>query len=518
MIMRTNKFLACLLTAFSILLNASCSFAGGFIGVRGSEFAYEGQTFQFTGMNISGLSHYGHGAPFQYSAAQDIDANIAGVAGIGGKVIRIFAVHQDATAQECVDRLKIVLDKMQAQGMFAIVVFTDLYGSYFHPKGDGGYYQQVGDFILLNDAWFTEGYKTNYLPWVQLAVTQLKDHPAVFCWEIGNELKDPQVALNIVQFVAEMAATIKNIDHNHLVTPGFLSWDHQGLWMEKGLEVYSDPNIDFITIHSYDGSDGPQNRIIHSRLGKPLLLEECGWREALGNRIDNEKKTFQQYGDVGARGFMHWGYQAQDHDIGNGDNLFGIDSYHWNDYADFTALYASKSAELTALSQPVRRVSPVGKNVASSITASKTDSASGPLTGVKAYDGIIAPDSIWSSASTGLPHYLALDLGQSRRIDGVTLRMAGFVQLDGMVHVDYNLKRVELQSGESLDGPWTTEEVGLNPAQFSFLNILMPNGKSTRYLRLLITDSGPAGPTARIAEVEVYETVQARAMEWELYG
>lgn len=483
----------------------------------GSEFAWEGKAFRFVGVNICGICHYGKGDILPYTTAGHIDENLDGAVVMGAKVIRLFAPVKFAEHQENVNRLKNVLDKMESRKLKAIVCLTDFYNTGFCPKGDEAYYlPQTGGWTVLDDTWFKSGYKINYLPYAELAVSQLKEHNAIFAWEMGNEmtdLKDPQA---IIPFAADVAARIKAIDPHHMVTTGFISVDHTQIGETKGYQLYADANIDFITAHCYNGEDiyHANNRAVHSRLGKPLILEEYGWSAAHGDRANNTQAQVVKWFDQrAARAFMAWGYQAQSYDIGDGDNDVGMDGYHHPDYAQLRAIYSGKAAEIAnnPIALPARLL-PEGANVARLSTGWKADSVYGAQWGgANVYDGVISGISKWCSLGGAPPHWLAIDLGRERFVNGVVFRFAGA----GMELVDYNFKSFQVQTGATLDGPWATDFAVSNPAQFSFWRCLYDTPKTFRCLRIDITDSG-IDNYCRLAEIEVYEK-RAAAANWVIY-
>ncbi|MFB3894737.1 MAG: discoidin domain-containing protein [bacterium] len=483
----------------------------------GTEFYLNNTAYRFVGMNIRGLVHYGYGYPLTYPTSGQIDENLDGVKSFGGKVVRIFAPASNTTHQENVNRLKNVLDKMETKGLKAIICLTDVYNTGYCPLGDFSYYStQPGGYTLLDDVWFASGYRNNYLPFVQLAVTQLKDHNAIFAWELGNELTDIKTPNNIIEFAMTVASTIKSIDTTHMVTTGFLSIDHTQIGETAGTTLYTSPYFDFITFHSYNGDDQTQNWTVHSRVGKPLVIEEFGFESTYGNRTVNTQTQIIKWLDTRAsRGFMHWGYQAQSYDIGDSDNRFGIDRFLFSDYSQMSSIYYTRATQFAAITatQPTRLV-PAGTNVAGLSTAWQTDSNfSSVYAGNSAFDGIISGGSKWCSAGTAPPHWLAINLGQSRSISGYRVQMAGLVETP----ITYSFKNFEIQSGSSLTGPWTTEFTIDNSPQFSSVNCIYPNPKQLQYIRIYITNCG-IDNYARLPEFEVYETFPTEIKStWQLF-
>ena len=144
-------------------------------------------------------------------------------------------------------------------------------------------------------------------------VTRYKDSPAIFGWELANEPRcgadstrnlprsesgcTPEV---LTAWIAEMAAYIKSIDPNHLVTWGgeggfniqgatdgfYAGRDGGDFDAELALE-----SIDFGTFHSYPDwwSKSPlewtpkwirDHAESGRRVGKPVVHEEYGWMTA----------------------------------------------------------------------------------------------------------------------------------------------------------------------------------------------------------------------------------------------
>lgn len=126
-----------------------------------------------------------------------------------------------------------------------------------------------------------------------------KNDPAIMAWELANEPRPmrPSAIEAYVKWNYQVAALIKSIDKNHLVTTGC-----EG---ETGMEnlsvfekVHSSPNIDYLTIHIWPKNWGwfkdtsiskdfttinsntvsyiNKHLIVANRLNKPLVLEEFG--------------------------------------------------------------------------------------------------------------------------------------------------------------------------------------------------------------------------------------------------
>lgn len=474
------------------------------VTTHGREFVRNGQVYRFVGVNMRGLVHYGQSSPLPFTTIGDIAYNLDGVAGFHGTVIRVFAANSAYDNATNISHLQYVLDQMDLRGQKAIIALTDVYTTGLHPQGDSGYYMlQPGGYTLLDDTWFAGGYTTNYLPWAQAVVNAFKNHNAVFAWELGNELTDIKTPNNIIPFTTTTAAAIKAIDPWHMVTTGFIGIDHTQIGETAGRTLYENPNIDFLTVHSYNGDDPAQNWATHARVEKPLVLEEYGWQTSAGDRVTNTQAQVNKWFDIrDARGFMHWGYQYNTSDIGDGDSIFGMDrNFFAADYNALAAIYQGRADSYSSSPPPLPQLGlPAGTNVALTAVAVSTDSNfSASFAGDKAIDGIISAASKWTSNGNPPPHWIALDLGESRNITGFVLRSAG----EAMEFVSYGFKAYQLQTGTSLSGPWTTIATVANPNQYTVSKTFNAGPIPARYVRLLITDTG-IDNYARLPEFEVY--------------
>lgn len=485
------------------------------VTAHGREFMRAGQPYHFVGVNLRGLVHYGAGAPLPYTTTGDIGYNLDGVAGFGGKVIRVFAANKHLTTATLIANLTYALDQMEARGQKALVCMTDLYGATdFHPAGDDPYYMlQPGGYVLLDDTWFAAGYKLHYLPWVQAVAGALKNHNAVFAWEIGNELTDIKVPANIIPFTLDVAQKIKAADPWHMVGTGFIGIDHTQIGEAAGKALYESPYLDFISAHSYDGSDPQQNWATHARVEKPLLLGEYGRDNAFGDQVAFTQNAVSFWFDTrGARGFLQWGYQYNTTDIGDGDSMFGMDrNMAAARYNDLAAVYQARASLVLPPLPPLGL--PPGSNVAPLATAWATDSNfSSAYGGDKAIDGVVSAASKWTSSGNPPPHWLALDLGAARDITGFVVKSAG----EAMEFVSFGFKTYELQTGSSLAGPWATIATASNPNQVTVSKTFLPSQVSARFVRLLVTNAG-IDNYARLPEFEVYAAGAAAVGGWPLY-
>ena len=137
-----------------------------------------------------------------------------------------------------------------------------------------------------------------------------KDEPAIMSWQLCNEPRpfSKEVKREFAAWIAKAAATIKEIDPNHLVSTGSEGYIGCEADMELCEEIHADSNVDYITIHIWPVNWGWASRKnpdadiekacansgryieehveLAKRLGKPLVIEEFGF-----SRRNNEAGT-----------------------------------------------------------------------------------------------------------------------------------------------------------------------------------------------------------------------------------
>ncbi len=143
---------------------------------------------------------------------------------------------------------------------------------------------------------------------------------------------------------------------------------------------------------------------------------------------------------------------------------------------------------------------PTGTNLSLTAAQVQTDSVYGPeWGGDKAIDGIVSSESKWTSDGSAPPHWLSLDIGGTRTINGFAVVMPGAVPEGSQ----FNAEAFSIQSASSMSGPWTTEVSVDNSEQEDIVYRSYINPKTLRYVRLYITDPG-IDNWARIQEFEVW--------------
>jgi|GEM_PF-2318861 len=309
---------------------------GTFVSVVGTEFMAGTSRLRFIGVNLRGLPHFGT-PQLPYAPPSTIESELDAAQGMGVRVVRVFAAANDADPATVAARLGRVLDGAAARGMWVIVALTDFYPTGLFPRGDEGMFGRSPDgYTILTADFFRSGYRINYLPWVREVVGRYGSHPAVFAWELGNEIKCDGDHAAFFAFVDEVGGVIRSLAPRHLVTIGMIT----SRWLSDGeaRDLYRRPVVDFATVHDYNGAHTftEFERSVATDVGKPLFVEEAGFES--GDRAASIDADIRYNVDTrGLRGYMQWGFMSGPTDNGNGDRQFGMDRVF---HSDWDALYA----------------------------------------------------------------------------------------------------------------------------------------------------------------------------------
>lgn len=113
-------------------------------------------------------------------------------------------------------------------------------------------------------------------------VRECKDHPALLCWALGNEMElgNPHPE-EMWRFIDELAAEIKAVDPDHPVCTVVAE-----IWPEKVAQMERlCPHLDFVGINSYGGCGSVGRRWREYGGTKPYVVTEFGpWSAEEGGR------------------------------------------------------------------------------------------------------------------------------------------------------------------------------------------------------------------------------------------
>lgn len=309
------------------------------------------QTFRFVGANINELPWAN-----DQVLAQDLDY----ARNLGARVVRVWGVNSASSVDEMDGRLRRVLDAAQQRGLYVIVALTHNYwqdnwmddcnpkppppqperrcpvhavpgddGPNAYVNGYHGFYSvDASPHWLLSDAWVHWGHGAYYKPYVENLVARLKNHPALFAWDIANEVgvsnrSDPFLSGILTDFYVNMAATIKSRDPNHMVTTGLISSKWAGFSAAQRNRVYGSRDIDFVTIHQYEGEPADpyedqdeEVRRASIEWQKPIIVEEYGAHatdaEVAKRKIDAyfSRRLTSDNPNERVAGILYWGISS----------------------------------------------------------------------------------------------------------------------------------------------------------------------------------------------------------------
>ena len=237
--------------------------------------------------------------------------------------------------------------------MYLIPAFTDFYDdTSANPRGDEKFYQSDTVKTTLNRDFFAGGYRENYLPFVEGIVQRFRAHKRIFAWELGNELKAQQIVGGrqdflpelFIQFAQAVSNRIRQLDPSHLITTGIISTRVLGCNAEQAERLYRLPNLNFVTVHSYDDQNEDDSSVAQ-KVGKPLIVEEAGFTG--GDRAQKTRDDMDKWFGRNARGYMQWGFMATPNDNGDGNRESGMDhAFHNGDWQRYVDFYRDRAARL----------------------------------------------------------------------------------------------------------------------------------------------------------------------------
>lgn len=337
----------------------------GRVRIEGTHFNLDGRSLRFIGANMRELAYYGqsflpHATPnhreTQLKAARDLNM----------RVIRFYAAHRHVSVAQSIALVRETLDRLHEHGLLGIVCLNDSVGlSNYYVPGDDHFH--TVDAVKHPDRivyYRNGGWRQNLLPFIEHIVGALRDHPAIFAWELGNEyalVPHPGTKEDgdaFIDFAHQTAQSIRSLDDQHLITTGLVNVVHVLPQGEKhdafARRLYESPEIDFGTVHFYQSPnqsheieplEEQRSRVdlqVLKSLAKPMIIEEFGSAFGCFNRFEFTRDNLSEWFGLGIAGFMQWGFSATPHDIGVGDSIWGMDSYSTENgslYQPFANLY-----------------------------------------------------------------------------------------------------------------------------------------------------------------------------------
>ena len=190
-------------------------------------------------------------------------------------------------------------------GGYSVYLQWSGHGDAVVPAVDGwpAYMEYVKQFPQSDSAKALFANHVNYIVSRTNRYNQIKyvDDPTIMSWQIGNEPRafSDENKEPFARWMADVAAQIKSLDPNHMVSSG-----SEGAWgceMDMNLfeKIHADPNINYLTIHIWPYNWGwvkadslkellpcakentkkyiDDHMVIARKYSKPIVLEEFGF-------------------------------------------------------------------------------------------------------------------------------------------------------------------------------------------------------------------------------------------------
>ncbi|MBI4587156.1 MAG: cellulase family glycosylhydrolase [Planctomycetes bacterium] len=346
---------------------------GGFARVERGGFACGGKPFTAAGMNCYYLMVYA-ASPGLRGAVDEV---LGDARQLGATVLRTWAFNDGAGQWNALQTSPGVYDEkvfigldyvVKRAGELGLRLVLPLVNNWSDYGGMDQYVEWSPDAASHDDFYTDPSCRQWYRDHAARVLHRIntftglayKDDPAIFAWELANEPRARAKGAAVLNaWIAEMAAYLKTLDPNHLVSTGSEGFygpsgpaHNPAAWMAKeGVDFiggHSSPAIDFASFHAYPDlwglSEEPAVQWVRDHLadarnllGKPVLLGEFGKKQPVSLR----DRTFAAFYDELIA--------ASEPGIASAGPLFWI-LYHdsYPDYDGFGVYYPSPAHASTA--------------------------------------------------------------------------------------------------------------------------------------------------------------------------
>ena len=346
-----------------IFILASGLFLAGFFSLtavpagvvyrEGTHFYVDGGVFYFAGTNSYDL--------FTMEPA-DIDTRMAQMASDGVKVVRTWGWCHDTwhgfeTSEGVYDENQFMLfdyimEAARANGIRIVIVLSGYWEAY------GGIDRRLqweglayGDHASRSVFFKNTGCKQQYKNYAAHFINRInsisgmpyKEDPALFSWQLMNEPRYQDATPNenstgttFRAWVDEMAAYIKSLDSNHMVSLGIEGHESRyGFGGDEGnpfIYSHQSPGIDYTTAHPYPTEEWADLTLAeteelvrawindsHNQVGKPFVMDEFNVHSSKVNRSQWWDAIFNVLEDNEAAGSCFWEYEGR-----NQESNFGV--------------------------------------------------------------------------------------------------------------------------------------------------------------------------------------------------
>jgi len=202
--------------------------------------------------------------------------------------IRVFIGYEDfgkaQVSEEKLDKLELLLNEAEKANLKVMITLFDFYGDY-----------RLQDWTLTNKH-------------LNTIVSRVKNHPALFAWDLKNEPNldfDTRGEREVLAWLDQSVHYLKQLDSLHPVTIGWSS-------PEAALQLID--KVDMISYHYYQDLDGlsTAHAMLTSATEKPVVLQEFGissysgiWN-AFGGSEENQYEYYREFFKIQKRDSINY--------------------------------------------------------------------------------------------------------------------------------------------------------------------------------------------------------------------
>ena len=303
----------------------------GFVTRSGTQLSLNGSPYRFTGLNIYNANSMNN-CWYTLGSGSSLDSSLADI-GAGKEAFRAWFFQYEATQNGVRDWTAFdhTLAVARSRGVKVMATLVNQWGECegWNSYADG----------YKGESWYANGYRTvptspgmsaTYREWVAEVVTRYRNDPTVLAWQLVNEAEaktayggscSSTAPGTLKAFTTDMAALVKSIDPNHLLSLGTIGSGQCGAAGSAFRDLHSVPGIDLCEYHDYqsgavpgDQWNGLAARLLQcGELGKPLFVGEVGVKTSQGGTLPGRAallaaKLAGQFA-AGVVGFLAWDWR-----------------------------------------------------------------------------------------------------------------------------------------------------------------------------------------------------------------
>jgi hypothetical protein len=231
--------------------------SSGFLTSAGDQLLLDGEPYRFLSFNAFTLTGCGNDDELFDEAG--LDAFFSSLR--PRSLVRTYAFQSIA-----IEGIDATIRAAARHDQLLHLVLTDANGS---CNDDG---------TRKDEAWFSSGFRSDYLPWVREITARHAQQPAIGMWELVSSPVGIQPA-TLRAFYDEVGGVVHELAPNHLVSSGT-----HGVWAVGEVEGYTliheSPGVDVAGFRDYDQNLGPppnlESALVALGGSKPLILGEAG--------------------------------------------------------------------------------------------------------------------------------------------------------------------------------------------------------------------------------------------------